>query len=49
MNVILLGSAIGLGVSVILVFNIWYFSVRHWDESELRIRTMLLPIKSPNI
>jgi len=33
MNNILLGITIGLGVSTILVFEIWYFSARHWDEN----------------
>jgi hypothetical protein len=32
MNELLIGITIGLGISCIFVFEIWYFSVRHWDE-----------------
>ena len=33
MNEILLGITMGLGISCIYVFEIWYFSARHWDKN----------------
>jgi len=30
---ILLAITIGLSISCLFVFEIWYFSARHWDEN----------------
>jgi len=29
---LMIGICVGLGISLIYVFEIWYFSVRHWDK-----------------